>query len=290
MEAFPTYELQMTSRHRPLVSATAATLIITACDTTPTAQDLDGQKIVQWASAHASPISEEALRDLGGSADVVAVGESAHGGEEALAFRNQVFRTLVERNGFRAIALETGYAESRRIDDFIAGGTGETADVALKYLTSGFGNFQANVDLIEWMRTYNRGRDAAHRLRFFGIDLSLGGPLGSSATAAPIECALSLLEREMPSEALPLREAFSRDVERLLQDQRPFTTAQRDRYDDFARSLSAVARKSGHVEAIQCATIAQQAGQVQRLAPQPSWRWHPGRRVADRRGPRHGDG
>jgi erythromycin esterase len=260
---------QTSSDRAQFRASVAAALIITACGTRPAVQGLDAQKIVDWASSHASPISEEALREVGRSADGVAVGESAHGGEEALAFRNQMFRTLAERNGFRAIALETGYAESRRIDDFIAGGPGDAADVALRYLTSGFGNFQANVDLIEWMRTYNRGRDAARRLRFYGIDLSLGGPLGSSATAAPIECALTLLEREIPSEARPLRQAFSKDVERLLNEQRPFTTPELDRYDNFVRSLLALARTSGHLEAIQCATIAQQAGQVQRLSPRP---------------------
>src|SRR6266496_4385639 len=112
----------MTSRHRRLISAVAVALIITACRTRPTAQGLDARKIVDWASSHASPISDETLRELGRSADVVAVGESAHGSEEALAFRNQVFRTLAGKGGFGAIALETGYAESRRIDDFIAGG------------------------------------------------------------------------------------------------------------------------------------------------------------------------
>jgi erythromycin esterase len=260
----------MIARHRLLISAAAAALVIVACDTPPAAQDQDIQKIVQWANSRASPISEEALREIGGSADTVAVGESAHGAEEALAFRNQIFRTLAERNGFTAIALETGYAESRRIDDFIAGAQGEAADVALRYFTSGFGNYQANVELIEWMRMHNRAPRAASRLRLFGIDLSLGGPMGSSATGAPIECALSLLERRVPSEALPLRQAFSSGVDRFLKEHRPFTEAELDRYDDFVRSLSAAARTAGHVDAIQCAAVAQQAGRVQRLAPQPS--------------------
>jgi erythromycin esterase len=119
------------------------------------------------------------------------------------------------------------------------------------------------------MRTYNHGRGAAGRLRFFGVDLSLGGPLGSAATSAPIECALSLLERQVPSEAAPLRQAFSKDLERLLGEPRPFTTSEFDRYDDFVRSLLAVGRRSDNADAIQCATVAQQAGQVQRVAPQP---------------------
>jgi hypothetical protein len=79
----------MISRHCHLIPASAAILIIIACGTQPAAQDLSADEIVRWASSHASPISEETLWAVAGSADVVAVGESAHGGEEALAFRTE---------------------------------------------------------------------------------------------------------------------------------------------------------------------------------------------------------
>ena len=89
-----------------------------------------------------------------GDARVVALGEANHGAEEILAFRNESFRILVESRGFSAIALETGFAESLRMSDYIAGGPGEAADIARTSFTSGFGNFQANVELITWMREY----------------------------------------------------------------------------------------------------------------------------------------
>jgi erythromycin esterase len=195
------------------------------------------------------------------------LGEAAHGVEEALVFRNQLLQSLVTRDGFAGIALETGYAESLRIEAFIAGGPGNAVDIARTSFTSGFGNFQANADLISWMREYNRTAPAGRQLRFFGIDLSLGGPTGSSATAAPVECALGSIERTAENVAHEMRRQFSVRMRPLIAEQHEFSAADYAAYDAFVQDLIAAARRTGDARAIQCATVARQAGNVQRVAP-----------------------
>lgn len=89
------------------------------------------------------------LRPLIGGARVVALGEPSHGNHEPLAFRNRLFQFLVEQMGFTAIALETGFAEAKIVQDFIAGGDGSAVDVVRDGLTYGFGQYQENVALVQ---------------------------------------------------------------------------------------------------------------------------------------------
>jgi erythromycin esterase len=246
-----------------------ATLVAASCVGGAATQADDREVFVRWAASRVTPISDDAIGRVVGNARVVALGEANHGAEEALAFRNQAFRSLVESKEFSAIALETGYAESLRISDYIAGGPGDAADIARTSFTSGFGNLQANVELITWMRDYNRTAPPAKQLRLFGIDLSLGGPMGSSATAAPVECALRSLQRTSRDEAERLRQAFSSGVGRLVSEQREFSPADHAAYDAFARDLETIARRTGDPQAAHCARIVRQAGDVHRVAPNP---------------------
>jgi erythromycin esterase len=126
---------------------------------------------------------------------VVALGEPAHGAHELLAFRNKLFRYLVEEHGFTAIAIESGLPESLRIQEFVAGGPGDAGKVVRDGLTYGFGRFRENEELVQWIRAYNADPARKRKVRFYGIDLSLGGPAGSTPTTVPLETTLSYLAR-----------------------------------------------------------------------------------------------
>jgi erythromycin esterase len=177
-----------------------------------------GDSFEHWATVHAIPIETvepgsavadlRALKPIIGAARVIALGEPTHGAHEPLAFRNRLFRYLVEELGFTAIALESGLPESRRISDFVFGGPGEARQVVRENLTWGFGAFGENEELVRWMRDYNA--DPAHRrkVRFYGIDLSLGGPGGSIPTSAALDQALSYFARVDPVSARRIRATF----------------------------------------------------------------------------------
>src|ERR1700749_1596110 len=89
---------------------------------------------VSWATTHAHPLAtvDSAPNDADllplesaiGKARIVALGEPMHGAHEPLAFRNRLFRYLVERMGFTAIALESGFTESINARTFVEGGRG----------------------------------------------------------------------------------------------------------------------------------------------------------------------
>jgi erythromycin esterase len=130
-----------------------------------------------WAKSTAIRVNPDApevaaIDAVVGSARVVALGEPTHGAPELLAFRNRLFRVLVERLGFTAIALETGFTEAHAINRFVLGGPGDAATVARTHLSWGFGEFAGNHELLQWMRDYNANSSSGRKIRFYGIDLT----------------------------------------------------------------------------------------------------------------------
>ena len=137
----------------------------------------------RWAKIHAhrlpvsDTVSDVALEPLGrivGKARVVGYGEPTHGAHEPLAFRNRLFRFLVEHRGFTAIALESGFTESYRVYQIANGGDGDLGAVVRQGITWGMGEYPENEELVGWIRRYNM--DPAHRrkVHIYGMDLSGG--------------------------------------------------------------------------------------------------------------------
>ncbi|MEV4458374.1 erythromycin esterase family protein [Microbispora sp. NPDC049633] len=119
---------------------------------------------------------------------VLALGEPTHGDNELLDLRNELFRQLVEQEGYRTIALESDCLMGLVVDDYVTSGTGALDEVMQRGVSHGWGAFSANRELVRWMRAYNEGRPAAERLRFAGLD----GPLEISHAASPRQALTAL--------------------------------------------------------------------------------------------------
>ena len=163
------------------------------------------------------------FRALVGQARVVAYGEPTHGTHEPLAFRNRLFRFLVEHMGFTAIAIESGVTESEAIERYVAGGPGDLQDIVRNGFSWGFGEFGENEDLIAWMRAYNTNPAHSRKLRFYGIDLSGAGNGAFPYARRSVDAALASLQRRdgaiadsLQRELSPLMERFSSDKYALL--------------------------------------------------------------------------
>lgn len=126
-----------------LVGFIAVALVTLTTAPPPLAAQADSG-FFRWARAHAHPLpasdtlSDDALAPFAaivGRARVVAFGEPTHDTHEPLAFRNRLFRYLVERLGFTIIVLESGLTESYRVHQYVNGGDGDLADVATTGVT-----------------------------------------------------------------------------------------------------------------------------------------------------------
>ena len=199
-----------------------------------------------WARDRAVPLpgcttnatALDAVKPVVGTARIVALGEPAHGAHQPLAFRNCLFRYLVEQAGFTAIALETGLNESRRLQDYVAGGPGEARQVAQEGFTWGFGRFEENVALLSWIRRYNADPAHPRKIHVYGIDLSGGDSSGFGAKARiTLDASLAYLARVAPRRTARERRPFGRFLDR-------FSQASYDRLSsaDRARMRSAIDR------------------------------------------------
>lgn len=172
----------------------------------------DDSGFVDWARANAvalpacdglsQPPALEALAKTVGDARVVALGEPTHGAHEPLAFRNCLFRYLVEQQGFTAIALETGLNESRRLHDYVAGGEGDVREIARSGFTWGFWRYPGNVELLDWIRSYNADPAHGRKIRLYGIDMSGGDASGAWKKArATLDDSLAFLGKAAPRQS-----------------------------------------------------------------------------------------
>ncbi|MER8161172.1 erythromycin esterase family protein [Streptomyces sp. NPDC094472] len=128
------------------------------------------------------------MRLLPARARLLALGEPTHGEDTLLDLRNELFRQLVEQEGYRTIALESDCLMGLVVDDYVTSGTG-TLDEAMEHgFSHGWGTSAANRELVRWMRAYNDGRSASDRLRFAGFD----GPLEITGAASPRQALTAL--------------------------------------------------------------------------------------------------
>jgi erythromycin esterase len=152
------------------------------------------------------------LKTTIGQAQLVALGESAHGVHEFLAFRNRLAEFLVQEMGFTAIAVETGFYEGVQVDDYIAGGTAEKTKVAQDVFEWDPAALEENLQLVEWMRLYNATASVARKIRFYGIDLT-GGQSGEfKESRKALDAPLAYIERLDPS----LGQEFRQQLEPFL--------------------------------------------------------------------------
>ncbi|WP_217145686.1 erythromycin esterase family protein [Streptomyces sp. AC627_RSS907] len=124
---------------------------------------------------------------------LLALGEPTHGENALLELRNELFRQLVEQEGYRTIAIESDCMTSLLVDDYVTSGTGTLEEVMERGISHGWGAFAANHELVRWMRAYNirvddEGRPASERLRFAGFD----GPLEITHAASPRQALTAL--------------------------------------------------------------------------------------------------
>ncbi|MGW2514903.1 erythromycin esterase family protein [Streptomyces scopuliridis] len=112
---------------------------------------------------------------------LLALGEPTHGEDTLLDLRNELFRQLVEQEGYRTIAIESDCMMGLVVDDYVTTGTGTLDEVMEHGFSHGWGTSAANRELVRWIRTYNKGRPASERLRFAGFD----GPLEITGAASP---------------------------------------------------------------------------------------------------------
>ncbi|MEV5777140.1 erythromycin esterase family protein [Streptomyces antimycoticus] len=168
---------------------------------------------------------------------LLALGEPTHGEDTLLDLRNELFRQLVEQEGYRTIAIESDCMRGLVVDDYVTSGTGTLDEVMERGFSHGWGTSAANRELVRWMRAHNDGGPASERLRFAGFD----GPLEITGAASPRQALTALhgyLAGRVDAELLP---RTGETLDRLLgaDDRWTNPTAMRDPSQSVGRSAGA---------------------------------------------------
>ncbi|MFD7407150.1 erythromycin esterase family protein [Streptomyces sp. NPDC059866] len=148
---------------------------------------------------------------------LLALGEPTHREDTLLEVRNELFRQLVEQEGYRTIAIESDCMRGLVVDDYVTSGKGTLDEVMEQGISHGWGTSAANRELVRWMRAYNvradnDGRPASDRLRFTGFD----GPLEITHAASPRQALTALhgyLTARVDADLLP---CTAETLDRLL--------------------------------------------------------------------------
>lgn len=119
---------------------------------------------------------------------LLALGEPTHGEDTLLAVRNDLFRELIEQQGYETITIESDCLKGFLVDDYHTSGAGTLDEVMAGGFSHGWGALAGNRELVRWMHTYNIDRPASEKLRFAGFD----GPLEMTAAAGPRQALTAL--------------------------------------------------------------------------------------------------
>lgn len=106
---------------------------------------------------------------------IVAMGEATHGTKEFFQMKHRMFQFLVEKMGYNVFGIEASMSDCMAINNYILYGNGD-----VKQVVKGMGfwtwDTKEVVDMVEWMREYNKIHEK--KIKFYGFDMQ------SSNTAA----------------------------------------------------------------------------------------------------------
>jgi erythromycin esterase-like protein len=142
------------------------------------------------------------LGALGAKPRLLGLGGPIYGEEEFPRLRNRMFRHLVEREGYRSVAIESDCLAALEVDAYVAEGGGSLDAVMEGGFSHGFGGSDANRELVAWMREHNRSRAPEDWLRFYGFD----APVEITGAASPRQALAALhgyLSSHLEADSLP---------------------------------------------------------------------------------------
>jgi erythromycin esterase len=136
------------------------------------------QEAVDWLAARSmvvpavsqidarSPL--KLLDEIAERSRVMGLGEATHGSREFADFRLATTKRLVERNGYRVIAVELSAQRTRDLAGYV-NGDGEKTDLVRRALDFGWFGRRSFAELVEWARTWNAARPT-DRVQIVGVD------------------------------------------------------------------------------------------------------------------------
>lgn len=108
--------------------------------------------------------------EISDNVKIVGVGEATHGSSEFQTLKLEMFKKLVEENGFTAFILEADFADCLEANAFIQGGEGDARNIVNNMSFKIYHTVEM-ARILNWMREYNLSAPKEKKVRFYGCDM-----------------------------------------------------------------------------------------------------------------------
>ena len=105
-------------------------------------------------------------------ASIVAIGESRHDTREQFLVKAEIFKTLVNEFGFRTLIIEESFSHALAIDAYVTKGEGQIRQILSSLAGWYLWDTEEMVDLIQWIRDYNKSATNQQMIRVLGMDIT----------------------------------------------------------------------------------------------------------------------
>src|SRR6266545_3071419 len=120
------------------------------------------------------PVHLDPLIDMIGDARFVLLGEATHGTSEFYTWRTEITRRLVTEKRFSFVAVEGDWPDCHRVNRFVKGGEGKSAEEVLhafeRWPTWMWANREV-AQLVRWLRAHNDRSLDERKVGFYGLDV-----------------------------------------------------------------------------------------------------------------------
>ena len=167
----------------------------------------DGDRIASLRAyaEHLAPVNTAVFAepfDRFGGAKLVLLGEATHGTSEFYRARAAITRRLIEKHGFKIVALEADWPDAARIDRYVRHRAPEASrDEIFRRFPEWMWRNEEFREFVDWLREFNEPLSADRRVELRGLDVySLG---------ASIDAVLRYLDRVDPDAAGRARDRYN---------------------------------------------------------------------------------
>lgn len=120
------------------------------------------------------PMHLDPLLEMIGDARFVLLGEATHGTSEFYTWRTEISRRLITEKAFSFIAVEGDWPDCARINRYVKGGPGKSAEEILhafsRWPTWMWANREV-AQLVRWLRAHNERSLDDRKVGFYGLDV-----------------------------------------------------------------------------------------------------------------------
>lgn len=137
--------------------------------------------ITQALTDHAYPLASVSpeyigddlspIGDAAAEVDVFGMGETSHGTREFFQAKHRLFRYLVTEHDYRLLGIEADFAAVLPINDYVIGGDKSVMEGLTQQGIHAVYKTESMLELFEWIRDFNTGREEADKIRIHGFDI-----------------------------------------------------------------------------------------------------------------------